>query len=98
MSQIGPNIASSIVGGIAGQQRAGESRRAADSSSTQRGGFQEQLAEEINSDDLDTQVDSDAEGRGGGQGRTYSDANETIGEEHQPDSDDSGLDSLDLTA
>lgn len=97
MSQIGSNIASSVVGGLAGQQRAGEARRATDSSTAQRGSFSEQLTEEINSDDLDSQVNADAEGRGS-QGRNNSEGSEAPAEDSPTKPDTSTLDGLDLTA
>jgi hypothetical protein len=98
MSQIGPNLASSIVGGIAGQQQAGEARRAAEGNSVERSTFSKQLTEEINSDDLDNQIDAEAEGRGG-QGRSFSETeSQTSDEVESSDDDDQPIAGLDLTA
>lgn len=96
MSQIGPNLASSIVGGLASQQRAGESRQATETSNTQRGAFKDQLTEEINNDDLDNQVDSDAEGRGS-QGRSFSEQQDLPAAETD-DSSEKPSSGLDMTA
>ena len=101
MSSIGPNIAASILGSVSGQQRAAETRgqQAADESrQLDRASFRDKLANEIGSDDLDAQVDSDAGGLGG-QGRAFTENEGTASDGDTPADTERPVDGeLDLQA